>query len=93
MRTKPSLSPTSGTGRTGELTAVRPARRAARIIVSAMADPLSPSNPRLLVIGGQLARTVEQLSPVSGNEVTPPATPVDPDPPTEATARGPRLAW
>jgi predicted NBD/HSP70 family sugar kinase len=47
--------------RTGDLTAVRLARRAGRIIGHAVADAVSLFNPRVVVIGGQLARIEEQL--------------------------------
>lgn len=47
--------------RTGDLTAVRLARRAGRIIGHAIADSVSLFNPRVVVIGGQLARIEEQL--------------------------------
>ncbi|MFI5493740.1 ROK family transcriptional regulator [Actinoplanes sp. NPDC051859] len=47
--------------RTGDLTAVRLARRAGRIIGHAIADSVSLFNPRVIVIGGQLARIEEQL--------------------------------
>jgi predicted NBD/HSP70 family sugar kinase len=46
--------------RTGDLTAVRLARRAGRIIGHAIADSVSLFNPRVVVIGGQLARIEEQ---------------------------------
>jgi predicted NBD/HSP70 family sugar kinase len=47
--------------RTGDLTAVRLARRAGRIVGGAIADAVSLFNPRVVVIGGQLARVEEQL--------------------------------
>ena len=47
--------------RAGDLTAVRLARRAGRIIGHAVADSVSLFNPRVIVIGGQLARVEEQL--------------------------------
>jgi predicted NBD/HSP70 family sugar kinase len=47
--------------RTGDLTAVRLARRAGRIIGHAIADSVSLVNPRVVVIGGQLSRIEEQL--------------------------------
>jgi predicted NBD/HSP70 family sugar kinase len=47
--------------RTGDLTAVRLARRAGRIVGHAIADSVSLFNPRVVVIGGQLARIEEQL--------------------------------
>jgi predicted NBD/HSP70 family sugar kinase len=47
--------------RTGDTTAVRLARRAGRIIGHAIADSVSLFNPRVVVIGGQLARIEEQL--------------------------------
>ena len=47
--------------RTGDLTAVRLARRAGRILGHAIADSVSLFNPRVVVIGGQLARIEEQL--------------------------------
>jgi predicted NBD/HSP70 family sugar kinase len=47
--------------RTGDLTAVRLARRAGRIIGHAIADSVSLFNPRVVVIGGQLAGIEEQL--------------------------------
>ncbi|KUL22421.1 ROK family transcriptional regulator [Actinoplanes awajinensis] len=47
--------------RTGDLLAVRLARRAGRIIGHAVADSVSLINPRVVVIGGQLARIEEQL--------------------------------
>ncbi|MFI7602971.1 ROK family protein [Actinoplanes sp. NPDC049681] len=47
--------------RTGDVTAVRLARRAGRIIGHAIADSVSLFNPRVIVIGGQLARIEEQL--------------------------------
>ncbi|GAA4605320.1 putative NBD/HSP70 family sugar kinase [Actinoplanes octamycinicus] len=47
--------------RTGDVTAVRLARRAGRIIGHAIADSVSLVNPRVVVIGGQLARIEEQL--------------------------------
>jgi predicted NBD/HSP70 family sugar kinase len=47
--------------RTGDVAAVRLARRAGRIIGHAIADSVSLVNPRVVVIGGQLARIEEQL--------------------------------
>ncbi|MEV4640924.1 ROK family transcriptional regulator [Actinoplanes sp. NPDC049548] len=47
--------------RTGDVTAVRLARRAGRIVGHAIADSVSLFNPRVIVIGGQLARIEEQL--------------------------------
>jgi predicted NBD/HSP70 family sugar kinase len=47
--------------RTGDVTAVRLARRAGRILGHAIADSVSLFNPRVIVIGGQLARIEEQL--------------------------------
>jgi predicted NBD/HSP70 family sugar kinase len=47
--------------RTGDVAAVRLARRAGRIIGRAIADSVSLVNPRVIVIGGQLARIEEQL--------------------------------
>ncbi|MFF2652637.1 ROK family protein [Streptomyces sp. NPDC058045] len=47
--------------RSGDLTAVRLARRAARILGGALADAVNMLNPRVIVIGGQLAHTDEQL--------------------------------
>jgi predicted NBD/HSP70 family sugar kinase len=47
--------------RTGDLGAVRLARRAGRILGRAIADSVSLFNPRVIVIGGQLARIEEQL--------------------------------
>jgi predicted NBD/HSP70 family sugar kinase len=47
--------------RSGDLVAVRLARRAARILGGAIADTVSLFNPRVIVIGGQLAHTDEQL--------------------------------
>jgi predicted NBD/HSP70 family sugar kinase len=47
--------------RTGDVTAVRLARRAGRIIGHAVADAVSLFNPRVVVVGGQLARIEEQL--------------------------------
>ncbi len=47
--------------RTGDLLAVRLARRAGRIIGHAIADSVSLVNPRVVVIGGQLAGIEEQL--------------------------------
>ncbi|GIE99243.1 ROK family transcriptional regulator [Paractinoplanes rishiriensis] len=47
--------------RTGDTAAVRLARRAGRIIGHAIADSVSLVNPRVVVIGGQLARIEEQL--------------------------------
>ncbi|MEU3979272.1 ROK family protein [Streptomyces sp. NPDC026672] len=47
--------------RSGDLTAVRLARRAARILGVAIADAVNMFNPRVIAIGGQLAHTDEQL--------------------------------
>ncbi|MFE2942830.1 ROK family protein [Streptomyces sp. NPDC059255] len=47
--------------RSGDLTAVRLARRAARILGVAIADAVNMFNPRVIVFGGQLAHTEEQL--------------------------------
>ena len=47
--------------RTGDVTAVRLARRAGRILGHAIADAVSLFNPGVVVIGGQLARIEEQL--------------------------------
>ncbi|MEV7087399.1 ROK family protein [Streptomyces sp. NPDC093085] len=47
--------------RSGDLTAVRLARRAARILGGAIADTVNLFNPRVIAIGGQLAHTDEQL--------------------------------
>jgi predicted NBD/HSP70 family sugar kinase len=47
--------------RTGDVTAVRLARRAGRILGGAIADAVSLFNPRVVVIGGQLAQVEEQL--------------------------------
>jgi predicted NBD/HSP70 family sugar kinase len=47
--------------RSGDLTAVRLARRAGRILGGAIADAVSLFNPRVVVIGGQLAEIEEQL--------------------------------
>ncbi|WP_436531740.1 ROK family transcriptional regulator [Actinoplanes sp. HUAS TT8] len=47
--------------RTGDLVAVRLARRAGRIIGHAIADAVSLINPRVVVLGGQLAGIEEQL--------------------------------
>lgn len=47
--------------RTGDLTAVQLARRAGRMIGHAIADSVNLFNPRVVVIGGQLARIDEQL--------------------------------
>jgi predicted NBD/HSP70 family sugar kinase len=47
--------------RTGNVTAVRLARRAGRILGGAIADSVSLFNPRVVVVGGQLARVEEQL--------------------------------
>jgi predicted NBD/HSP70 family sugar kinase len=47
--------------RSGDLVAVRIARRAARILGGAIADTVSLFNPRVIVVGGQLAHTDEQL--------------------------------
>ncbi|WP_433179741.1 ROK family protein [Actinoallomurus sp. CA-150999] len=47
--------------RSGDLVAVRLARRAARILGGAIADTVNLFNPRVIAIGGQLAHTDEQL--------------------------------
>ncbi|MFJ4783740.1 ROK family protein [Streptomyces sp. NPDC088794] len=47
--------------RSGDPTAVRLARRAARILGIAVADAVNMFNPRVIAIGGQLAHTDEQL--------------------------------
>jgi predicted NBD/HSP70 family sugar kinase len=47
--------------RSGDLAAVRLARRAARILGGAIADTVNLFNPRVIAIGGQLAHTDEQL--------------------------------
>jgi predicted NBD/HSP70 family sugar kinase len=47
--------------RASDLVAVRLARRAARILGGAIADTVNLFNPRVIVIGGQLAHTDEQL--------------------------------
>ena len=47
--------------RSGDVTAVRLARRAGRILGGAIADAVSLLNPSLVVIGGQLAQVEEQL--------------------------------
>ncbi|MBG0565420.1 ROK family protein [Actinoplanes aureus] len=47
--------------RTGDVTAVRLARRAGRILGHAIADAVSLLNPGVVVIGGQLAQIEEQL--------------------------------
>jgi predicted NBD/HSP70 family sugar kinase len=47
--------------RTGDVAAVRLARRAGRIIGHAVADSVSLLNPSVVVIGGQLAQIEEQL--------------------------------
>jgi predicted NBD/HSP70 family sugar kinase len=47
--------------RTGNVTAVRLARRAGRILGGAIADSVSLVNPRVVVIAGQLTRVEEQL--------------------------------
>ena len=47
--------------RTGDVGAVRLARRAGRILGGAVADSVSLVNPSVIVIGGQLARIEEQL--------------------------------
>ena len=47
--------------RSGDLVAVRLARRAARILGGAIADAVNMFNPRVIAIGGQLAHTDEQL--------------------------------
>ncbi|WP_328471456.1 ROK family protein [Actinoplanes sp. NBC_00393] len=47
--------------RTGDLDAVRLARRAGRILGHAIADAVSLLNPSVVVIGGQLAQIEEQL--------------------------------
>ncbi|WP_111646882.1 ROK family transcriptional regulator [Actinoplanes lutulentus] len=47
--------------RTGDVTAVRLARRAGRILGHAIADSVSLLNPSVVVVGGQLAEIEEQL--------------------------------
>ena len=47
--------------RSGDLPAVRIARRAARILGEAIADAVSMLNPRVIVVAGQLARTDQIL--------------------------------
>ncbi|GAA0806167.1 sugar kinase [Spirilliplanes yamanashiensis] len=47
--------------RTGNVTAVRLARRAGRILGGAIADSVSLFNPRVVVVTGQLVRIEEQL--------------------------------
>ncbi|MFE3449521.1 ROK family protein [Nonomuraea sp. NPDC059194] len=47
--------------RSGDLVAVRLARRAARILGGAIADTVNLFNPRVIAIGGQLAHTDELL--------------------------------
>jgi predicted NBD/HSP70 family sugar kinase len=47
--------------RSGDLLAVRLARRAARILGGAIADAVNMFNPRVIAVGGQLAHTDEQL--------------------------------
>jgi len=47
--------------RSGDLVAVRLARRAGRILGEAVADAVNLFNPRVIAIGGQLAHTDEQL--------------------------------
>ncbi|WP_433833896.1 ROK family protein [Actinoplanes sp. CA-015351] len=47
--------------RTGDVTAVRLARRAGRILGHAIADSVSLLNPSVVVVGGQLAGIEEQL--------------------------------
>jgi predicted NBD/HSP70 family sugar kinase len=47
--------------RTGDVAAVRLARRAGRIIGHAVADSVSLLNPSVVVVGGQLAQIEEQL--------------------------------
>lgn len=47
--------------RSGDTTAVRLARRTGRILGGAIADAVSLLNPRVVVIGGQLAHVEEQL--------------------------------
>jgi predicted NBD/HSP70 family sugar kinase len=47
--------------RSGDLVAVKLARRAARIIGGAIADTVNLFNPSVIAIGGQLAHTDEQL--------------------------------
>lgn len=47
--------------RTGDLTAVRLLRRAARILGGVIADTVNLFNPRIITVGGQLAHADEQL--------------------------------
>jgi predicted NBD/HSP70 family sugar kinase len=47
--------------RTGDTTAVGLVRRAGRLLGGAVADAVSLLNPRVVVIGGQLAAAEEQL--------------------------------
>jgi predicted NBD/HSP70 family sugar kinase len=47
--------------RAGDQAAVRLTRRAGRILGTALADAVSLLNPRVIVVGGQLARAEEQL--------------------------------
>ena len=47
--------------RAGDPTAVRLTRRAGRILGAALADAVSLLNPRVIVVGGQLAQAEEQL--------------------------------
>lgn len=47
--------------RSGDVTAVRLARRAGRILGATIADAVSLLNPSIVVLGGQLARADEQL--------------------------------
>lgn len=47
--------------RSGDPTAVRLGRRAGRILGAAIADAVNLLNPRVVVVGGQLARAEEQL--------------------------------
>jgi predicted NBD/HSP70 family sugar kinase len=50
-----------GLVRSGDPTAVRLARRAGRILGAALADAVSLLNPRVIVVGGQLAHAEEQI--------------------------------
>jgi predicted NBD/HSP70 family sugar kinase len=50
-----------GLVRSGDPTAVRLDRRAGRILGAALADAVSLLNPRVIVVGGQLAHAEEQI--------------------------------
>jgi predicted NBD/HSP70 family sugar kinase len=50
-----------GLVRAGDTAAVRLARRAGRILGAALADAVSLLNPRVIVVGGQLAHAEEQI--------------------------------